>query len=195
MLQTTLALPRIFWKVQWICVPYRIPLFMQHCISGAVLLPPGCFWSALSFLQYTVGGSALCSGLCVQLQVTRSHYVRGTWAFASVISLLPSSKLDPPFPVHLGVGADLTLPSTHVGSMVHVHCNERTFCCQDMKSSQHRTKPREISRWGSFSDCSLFYFPFLRFKEAQEFVFTSFSPIFCMLGLFEICSCDKNLKS
>lgn len=84
--------------------PLPHPPFTQLCISRAVLLPPGCFWSALSFLQYTVGGSALCSGLCVQLQVTRSHYVRGTWAFASVISLLPSASWIPPFQCIWGWG-------------------------------------------------------------------------------------------
>lgn len=107
--------------------------------------------------------STQCGGVCFALgsvSSSKSHSVRGMWAFASVISLLPSSELDPPFPVHREVGADLNLPSTHVGSMIHIHCNKRNFCCQDMKSLQHRAKPREINRWGSFSTCSLFLFSF-----------------------------------
>ena len=40
-----------------------------------------------------------------------------------------------------------------------------------------------------------FYFGFLILKEAQEFVFISFSAIISRLGLFEISFCDKNLKS
>lgn len=134
--------------------PFHTALHFPSCPSSRLFLK----CPVLSAV-HSVGECALLWALC-PAPSDRSHYVRGTWAFASVISLLPSSELDPPFPVHLEVGADLNLPSTHVGSMIHVHCNERNFCCQDMKSLQHRAKPREIDRWGSFSTCSLFLFSF-----------------------------------
>lgn len=73
------------------------------------------------------------------------------------------------------------------------------FCLQNTKSSADRTKPGKMSLvsgsgvkdGGGPQLVQCFYFGFLRLKEAQEFVFTSFSTIICMQGFFEICFCDK----
>jgi hypothetical protein len=67
--------------------------------------------------------------------------------------------------------------------------------CRTQISLQKGINFREMNPEG-FSAYLCFYFDFFfRLQESQEFVFTSFSTIICILRFFEICFCDKNLKS
>lgn len=62
------------------------------------------------------------------------------------------------------------------------------------RSLEGRASPRDVKLGVLSYPMFLFWF-FFRLQEAWRVCFYKLSTIICILGLFEICFCDKNLKS
>lgn len=176
MLQITLALPQRFWKVRGGCFPYRIPF------SGSTVSPRLAFFLEAALEVPCPFCSTQCGVVWFALGSAPS-YERPRLAALEECGPLPlyllfchQASWIHPFQSVCGWGSDSTLPSTHAGPTITLVSEPSVG--RKKKSSQYRTKPREINQRGHFLSLSTtFYSHFLRLKEAQAFVLTRFSPI------------------